>query len=202
MARKPNVFPSYLRHSSGQARIRVNGRDILLGVYGSDESRIKYGQLIAKLAGGVPIDPLADSQRGKAARRDPEADPGPTVGELCLAFLRHAETHHIMNGVPTSEVCILKSVIRPLNELFGLAPGERLRATIAEGCANPDGREGLDSESATAVARVRLDSVPILIEDLRQALVREDYPAARSQAENLTRWLKAVESSMIAATGP
>ena len=26
MARKPNVFPSYLRHSSGQARIRVDGR--------------------------------------------------------------------------------------------------------------------------------------------------------------------------------
>lgn len=65
MARKPNVFPSYLRHSSGQARIRVNGRDILLGLYGSDESRVKYGQLIAKLAGGIPIDPLADSGRGK-----------------------------------------------------------------------------------------------------------------------------------------
>ena len=73
MARKPNVFPSYLRHSSGQARIRVDGRDILLGVYGSDESLIRYGQLIAKLAGGVPLDPLADSQRGKASRRDPEA---------------------------------------------------------------------------------------------------------------------------------
>ena len=88
MARKPNVFPSYLRHSSGQARIRVNGRDIMLGLYGSDESRVKYGQLIAKLAGGVPLDPLADSQRGKVSRHDPEADPGPTVGELCLAFMR------------------------------------------------------------------------------------------------------------------
>ncbi len=55
MARKPNVFPSYLRHSSGQARIRVAGRDIMLGPYGSDESRIKYGQLIAQMAGGVPL---------------------------------------------------------------------------------------------------------------------------------------------------
>ena len=53
MARKPNVFPSYLRHSSGQARIRVNGRDILLNLYGLDESRIRYGQLIAKPAGGA-----------------------------------------------------------------------------------------------------------------------------------------------------
>ncbi len=63
MARKPNVFPSYLRHSSGQARIRVDGRDILLGLYGSDESRIKYGQLIAQMAGGVPLDPLASPKR-------------------------------------------------------------------------------------------------------------------------------------------
>ena len=102
----------------------MNGRDILLGVYGSEESRIRYGQLVAKLAGGVTIDPLADSQRGKASRRDPEADPGPTVGELCLIFLRHAETHYVKNGVQTSEVHILKSVIRPLNELFGLTPAK------------------------------------------------------------------------------
>ena len=119
MARKPNVFPSYLRHSSGQAR---DGRDVLLGVYGSDESRIRYVQLIARLAGGVLLDPLADSQRGKAAGRDSEADPGPTVGELCLSFLRHAETHYVKNGVQTSEVHILKSVIRPLNELYGMLP--------------------------------------------------------------------------------
>ena len=29
----------------------MDGRDILLGVYGSEESRIRYGQLVAKLAG-------------------------------------------------------------------------------------------------------------------------------------------------------
>ena len=122
MARKPNVFPSYLRHNSGQARIRVNGRDIMLGLYGSDASRVKYGQLIAKLAGGVPIDPLADSQRGRASRHDPEADPGPTVGELCLGFLRHAEIHYVKNGRPTSQLHLIKDAIRLLNELFGVTP--------------------------------------------------------------------------------
>ena len=52
MARKSNVFPSYLLHKqSGQARARINGRDYLLGPFGSEESRILYGQLIAKLYG-------------------------------------------------------------------------------------------------------------------------------------------------------
>ena len=50
--------------------------------------------------------------------------------------------------------------------------------------------------------RVRLESVPILIEDMRQALVREDYPEARHQAETLLRWLKAVECSAVVSTGP
>ncbi|RLT11619.1 MAG: hypothetical protein DWI21_02370, partial [Planctomycetota bacterium] len=60
MPRQKNAIPSYLLHKkSGQARVRIAGRDHLLGRYGSDESRIRYGELIAKFASGVPIDPLA-----------------------------------------------------------------------------------------------------------------------------------------------
>jgi hypothetical protein len=59
MARKANVLPSYLLHTqSGQARVRISGRDYLLGLYGSESSRIAYGELIAKFAGGIPIDPI------------------------------------------------------------------------------------------------------------------------------------------------
>jgi integrase len=124
MARKANVFPSYLLHKqSGQARVRINGRDVLLGPYGSDESRIEYGQLIAKLAGGVPIDPIADSKRGSLPRNESD-DPGPSVGEICLVFLKHAETHYVKNGKRTSEYDCMKSVIRPLNELYGRLPAK------------------------------------------------------------------------------
>lgn len=124
MARKPNVFPSYLLHKqSGQARVRINGRDYLLGPFGSDESRIEYGRLIANLGAGIPIDPIADSKRGRLPRNESD-DPGPSVGELCLVFLRHAETHYIKNGKQTSEVHILKSVIAPLNQLYGMLPAK------------------------------------------------------------------------------
>jgi hypothetical protein len=124
MARKANVFPSYLLHKqSGQARVRINGRDVLLGPYGSDASRIEYGKLIAKLAGGVPIDPIADSKRGSLPRKESD-DPGPSVGEICLVFLKHAETHYVKNGKRTSEYDCMKSVVRPLNELYGMLPAK------------------------------------------------------------------------------
>lgn len=123
MPRKANVFPSYLLHKqSGQARVRIQGRDFLLGPYGSEQSRIRYGEMIARLGAGVPIDPVAGSNRGRLPRND--SDPGPSVGELCLVFLRHAETHYVKNGRPTSEVDILKSVMRPLVELYGMLPAK------------------------------------------------------------------------------
>ncbi len=72
----------------------------------------------------MSIDPLADSTRGRPPRDDSEADPGPTVGELCLAFLRYAETHYRKNGEPTSQLHVVKGTVRPLNELYGLTPAK------------------------------------------------------------------------------
>ena len=65
MTRKRSSLPAYLLHKpTGQARCRIAGKDHYLGLYGSESSRLKYGQLVAMLAGGVPIDPLAASKRG------------------------------------------------------------------------------------------------------------------------------------------
>jgi integrase len=118
MARKPNVFPSYLLHQpTGQARVRIDGKDHYLGEYGSEESRIRYGELIAKHAGGVPIDPFTKPNRGRTTTIEPEA--GLTINELVLAFMRHAHTHYVKNGKPTSEIHCLKSVTRHLVNLYG-----------------------------------------------------------------------------------
>jgi len=40
--------PSYRRHSSGQARVTIIGKDHLLGKYGSPESKAAYGRLITE----------------------------------------------------------------------------------------------------------------------------------------------------------
>src|SRR4051812_48001812 len=44
MARSPRI-PKYRRHSSGRARVTLNGRDHLLGPYGSAASRQAYERL-------------------------------------------------------------------------------------------------------------------------------------------------------------
>ena len=70
-------LPGYLFHKpTGQARTRIGGNDFYLGPYGSEESRIRYGEVIARFAGGQKIDPIA----GKAKS---DADSGPSSGKYC-----------------------------------------------------------------------------------------------------------------------
>ena len=126
MPRQKNAIPSYLLHKvSGrepQARVRIDGRDHLLGPYGSEESRIKYGKLISQVAGGLSVDPLAN--RGTVPRNDADADSGLSVVELLLAFKRHADTYYAKNGKPTAEVDCLNSAMRPVRELFAMLPAK------------------------------------------------------------------------------
>ena len=104
-------LPGYLLHkSSGHARVIINGTEHYLGPYGSEESRKKYGELIAKYIAGVPIDPLADAA----------SDGGITVAELILAFLNHAERYYRKNGEITDEFGCIKSAVKPLVELYGM----------------------------------------------------------------------------------
>jgi len=123
MPRKKQLVPAYLLHKpTGQARVRIEGRDCYLGPYGSDESRIRYGQLVSKFAGGQQIDPVKSSGKRGSLPRNEKPDPGPTVGELCVVFLEHAKSHYTKAGKATSEICILKSCMRPLNDLYGRTP--------------------------------------------------------------------------------
>lgn len=124
MPRKKNVLPSYLLHAqSGQARVRIDGRDILLGPFGSEESRIKYAEIIARKAGGLPVDPLA-SNRGTDSTKQMDADSGPSVGEVLQSFKLHAEAYYVKNGKPTAEVDCFRSAMRPVRELFSMLPAK------------------------------------------------------------------------------
>lgn len=106
-------IPSYSLHKpTGQARVRINGKDHYLGLYGSVESRQLYGELIAKLASGVATDVAAVKSIMKIA-------PGEfTVNELCLAFMRHAVTYYVKNGRQTEEIPCIKSAVRQLVDLY------------------------------------------------------------------------------------
>jgi len=104
--------PTYGHHKpTGQARCYVAGKSVYLGKYGSEESLICFGEIVAKVISGRNVDPFVT----KSA--DPEA--GLTINELVLAFMRHADGHYVKNGEPTSEIHCLKAATRPLVELYG-----------------------------------------------------------------------------------
>ena len=89
--------PSYLLHQrSGQARVRINGRDHYLGPYGSRESRDRYDELV--------VDWLRSDGSDRFRL---------TVDDLALLFIRYVEqTYRDAEGKPTSEVGCMRQAIR------------------------------------------------------------------------------------------
>lgn len=100
--------PSYTRHSSGQARVTIKGRDFLLGPYGSKESEQKYERLIAEwiasnksTAFGVPPKQLK-------------------MAELILAYAKHCKKYY--GEDPTSEYLRIKPALSAIKKLYGSEP--------------------------------------------------------------------------------
>jgi integrase len=108
---KPDYIPRPVKHASGQALVRLNGRDVYLGKYGSKPAKEEYNRLIAKwLAGGRQLANLSA---------------GLTVNELILAYLGHANQHYRRpDGQPTRQLELVSLAMRPLKELFGRTPAE------------------------------------------------------------------------------
>jgi hypothetical protein len=92
MARTPQgTPPSYPKKPHhGQARITVrlnDGRrhDLLLGTFGSPESRAEYRRALAEL----------EANGGRyVLKEDGSVPSGLTVSELCLRFWKHAESYY------------------------------------------------------------------------------------------------------------
>lgn len=93
--------PKYARHSSGQARVRIDGEVHYLGPYGSKKSHQRYAKLIAEWRAGLDEPP-----------RDI------TVGHLTVLYLEHCKVHYRKHGQPTSEVQANRDVMKRLNKLF------------------------------------------------------------------------------------
>ena len=98
--------PTYQRHKpSGRARVRLFGRDVWLGRYGSEESYAAYQRALEQW------------------RRGPEAKPATgaslRVGELIDRYLEHAAGWYTKAGRPTTELSLIRSALGVLRDLFG-----------------------------------------------------------------------------------
>lgn len=131
MTRKSRI-PRLTRHkATGQAVVRLNGKDHYCGRWGSPGAQADYDSLIERW--------LAHD------RQLPEDQAGgdPTVEEVLAAYLDFAERHYRRpDGSPTSELDCIKLAIRPLRRHYGESPASEfgprallaLRDTI---CAEP-----------------------------------------------------------------
>lgn len=106
-------FPAYpdRPHRSGQARIRIDGRDVYLGVHGSPESWAEYQRLLAAWRAGEPIG------------RETTAAPVRLVRDLVGRYLLWAERHYTdRDGTVRNELRNVRFALRPLLILHGHTP--------------------------------------------------------------------------------
>jgi len=147
---KTPKVPTYGLHKpTGQARCYIHGKSHYLGKYGSEESRIRYGELVAKVVSGQQVDPFVT----KSA--DPES--GLTINELVLAFRRHAAQHYVKNGKPTSEIHCLKAATDPLFEVYGFTAVDEFGPLMLKAVRQKFVEQGWVRESCNkGVNRIRL----------------------------------------------
>jgi integrase len=115
MPAKPRKVPSYRLHKpTGQAVVRLDGRDIYLGKHGTEESQEAYRRKIAEwLTAGTAAAPAG--QGGTMV-----SSAALTVSELIAAFWEHAERHYRhADGTPTTEIPNYRNTLRPLRRLYG-----------------------------------------------------------------------------------
>lgn len=96
--------PKYALHKpSGQARVRIKGKDFYLGEHGSQESRDEYDRLIAKFY-SRKLDVTKDSV---------------VISRLAVNYIEFARGYYRKNGSLTSEFHVIQMALRPLIALFG-----------------------------------------------------------------------------------
>jgi integrase len=116
---EPSRIPAYRLHkSSGHAVVTLTDshtktrRDVLLGRYGTAESRQEYLRVIAEWeANGRTLQAASDSPADL------------TVAELLLRFMLHAEKHYRHpDGTPTSALDNFRQALRAVKELYAHTP--------------------------------------------------------------------------------
>lgn len=101
---KVPAVPACIHHkATGQAMVKIEGRCLYLGAYGSEEANQRYRQLAAEFLASGGIAQVVV----------------PTVDHVIAGYWKHAEVYYQKNGKPTSELAVLRVAMRHLHELFG-----------------------------------------------------------------------------------
>jgi integrase len=201
MPRPRNVIPRFSVDKNGRAFTKVDGRFISLGRADDPGSKVRYGELLQRLAQGLP--PVPDAK--------PAAAPaGLTVNELALAFLLHAKDEYLdhRTGKPSAEVDCYKSALRPVRELFGLtqavAFGPNALRSVRERYIEAGWSRGFINKAVSRVRHVWRWAVArelLPAESLASLKALEPLKAGKSAARE-TKRRTAIPEAHIAAVRP
>ncbi len=109
--------PSYCCHkASGQAVVRIDGRDHYLGAYGGRESHEHYARLIAEWTLNEP------KQAVRAPTLMARESHVVSIAELIRRYRHFAETYYVRDGHPTTEITSMRYSLRALRQLYGSLP--------------------------------------------------------------------------------
>ncbi len=111
MPAKSAFVPKYCLHRpSGRAYVRIHGKVIYVGDYGTAESKAEYGRLVAECA----VNPVCIPVRSSAT--------AVSVVELIEAYWGFAGTYYARGGKPTSTLDGIRRSLRVLRQLYGTTP--------------------------------------------------------------------------------
>jgi integrase len=145
-----NAVPQLREHKpSGQARVRIDGREIYLGKFGSAEAKEKYDKLVAEW--------LANQRRLPAPVVAEEQPQETTVGEVLAAFWDHALVHYRdPEGNPTGEAKNYHNALRPVRRLYNRDPAAKFGPLELRAVRDVMIRSGLARKTINArINRVR-----------------------------------------------
>jgi len=103
--------PKYCLHKqSGQARVWIHGKEYLLGLYNSPDSKAKYHELLARHLTGQPA---------------PKTDTGPTISQVLALFWRYAKRRYHKGGKGKFGGAVSwRPGLRVVRETFGKEPAK------------------------------------------------------------------------------
>lgn len=108
---RTKAIPAYCLHKpSGQARVRIDGKDHYLGPHGSEASKREYEQIVRR-----PITARAAAE----VRARVEIATDLTVSERIAGYLQHAKTYYVKDGRQTTEFGGIAMALRPVRKRHG-----------------------------------------------------------------------------------
>ncbi|MEM9367354.1 MAG: site-specific integrase [Planctomycetota bacterium] len=127
MPRLTRRVPSYRHHkASGQAVVKIDGREIYLGEFDSKASRDKYDQLVGQLIARRTL-----ALKGTLDRN--ELSKSVRVADLVVAFWKEKRSYYMKDGKPTSEHCSFRMVIKSMTVPFRDLPADEFGPLMLKG---------------------------------------------------------------------